>query len=69
MRTNSRDVRESFIYLSLKDPSKLVQYAIIIVSINKEIIFIKIAKEAAHTTSFTIQPRLLHPTVESLSDL
>ena len=34
----------------------MVQYAIIIVSINKEIIFIKIAKEAAHTTSFTIGP-------------
>ena len=36
----------------------MVQYAIIIVSIDKEIIFIKIAKEAAHTTSFTSRPRL-----------
>ena len=47
----------------------MVQYAIGIVSIDKEVIFIKIAKEAAHTTSFTIRPRLLHPTVESLSGL
>ena len=36
----------------------MVQYAIVIVSIDKEIIFIKIAKEAAHTTSFTDRPRL-----------
>ena len=36
----------------------MVQYAIGIVSIDKEVIFIKIAKEAAHTTSFTDRPRL-----------
>ena len=36
----------------------MVQYANKIVSIHKEIIFIKIAKEAAHTTSFTGRPRL-----------
>ena len=34
----------------------MVQYANKIVSIHKEIIFIKIAKAAAHTTSFTIDP-------------
>ena len=34
----------------------MAQYANKIVSIDKEIIFIKIAKEAAHTTSFTIGP-------------
>ena len=36
----------------------MVQYANKIVSIHKEIIFIKIAKAAAHTTTFTGRPRL-----------
>lgn len=64
MRAITQECSELHSYGSVK----VTWNATTIMSIQKYV-FIKIEKEAAHTTSFTIRPRLLHPTFESLSGL